>query len=64
MFGNVEAYQADQEDWEQYVERMEQYFLANGIAEDNHVKRRAAFISTVGQGNYKLLASLVAPVLQ
>ena len=50
------------EEWANYVERLKQYFEANGIVgDDKAAKRRSTFLSVVGPGPYKLLRSLVAP---
>ena len=34
VIGQVESFQLGTEDWEQYTERLEQFFLANGIDDD------------------------------
>ena len=47
------------EDWISYVERLDQYFLANDVTEDT--KKRAIFLSVVGDKTYKLIRDLVAP---
>ena len=47
------------EDWAPYVERMDQYFLANDVTEA--AKKRAIFLSVVGDKTYKLIRDLVAP---
>ena len=47
------------EDWVSYVERMDQYFLANDV--DEAAKKRAIFLSVVGDKTYKLIRDLVAP---
>ena len=47
------------EDWEQYTERPEQFFLVNGI--DDNGKMLAVFLTVVGAKTYALLSSLVAP---
>ena len=47
------------EDWASYVERMEQYFLANDVTEA--AKKRAILLSVVGDKTYKLIRDLVAP---
>ena len=46
-------------DWISYVERLNQYFLANDITEDT--KKRAIFLSVVGDMTYKLIRNLLAP---
>ena len=58
-FGQVGAFREGQEEWKQYVERLEQYLIANEV--ENADKKRAIFLSTIGPQAYKLLSSLVAP---
>ena len=58
-FGQVGAFTEGQEEWKQYVERLEQYLIANGV--ENANKKHAIFLSTIGPQAYKLLSSLVAP---
>ena len=45
--------------WTQYIERMEYYFLANGITSAD--KQRAVVISTMGAKAYKTLRNLITP---
>ena len=47
------------EDWIQYVEHMEYYFLANEITSSD--KQRAVLISAMGAKSYKLLRNLITP---
>ena len=47
------------EDWSLYVERMEHFFLANGITEAD--KKRAVFLSVVGLSAYRIIRNLFAP---
>ena len=63
LLGKLEPFdQTDQEDWPQYIERLEQFFEANDLSgEDKAAKRRATFLSVIGPGPYKLLRSLLAP---
>ena len=49
QIGQVEAFQPE-DDWEQYVERQEQVFVANKIDEDQR-----------GPKTYALLSDLLAP---
>ena len=58
-FGQVGAFIEGQEEWKQYVERLEQYLIANGVEDAG--KKRAVFLSTIGPQAYKLLSGLVAP---
>ncbi|VDI44588.1 Hypothetical predicted protein [Mytilus galloprovincialis] len=48
----------ESEDWTQYVERMEHYFNANEIEED---QKRDVFLSVCGKNTYKLIRDLLAP---
>ena len=59
VIGQVEPFQLGTEDWEQYTERLEQFFLANGIDDDG--KKLAVFLTVVGAKTYALLSNLVAP---
>ena len=59
LFGKVEEFDGNREDWTQYVERLRHFFDANGITEAD--KKRAIFLSVVGPVTYRLLKSLVAP---
>ena len=47
------------DDWSQYVERLQFYFQANSIT--NEDKKRATFLLVVGPSSYKLLRNLIAP---
>ena len=47
------------EDWTQYIERMEYYFLANGITSAN--KQRTLLISAMRAKAYKALRNLITP---
>ena len=50
--GKLGEFHAEVEDWSQYVERMEFYFMANGVTGD---AKKAAFLSAMGPSTYKLL---------
>ncbi len=45
--------------WVEYTERLEQYFIANGITEA--AKKRAVLLAVVGVESYHLIRSLAAP---
>ena len=57
--GQVEPFQAGVDDWEQYAERLEQYFTANSIEDEG--KRQAVFLTVVGRETYSLFCNLIAP---
>ena len=54
----LKEYQED-EDWEQYVERLEFYFEAKDITDE--AKMKATLLSVCGASTYKLMSDLVAP---
>ena len=63
LLGSIDKFDPELEDWAQYVERVGQFFEANGIVgEENAAKRRSTFLSVVGPSPYKLLSSILAPV--
>ena len=49
--GRVEEFDGNKDDWQQYVERLEHFFVANGI--DGAEKKRAVFLSVIGSSTYK-----------
>ena len=62
LLGHIEHFDPAVEQWTQYVERLEQFFVANDVTgDDKAVKRRATFLSVVGRDAYNLLRSLIAP---
>lgn len=58
--GNVGPYDSDSEDWTCYCERLEQFFVANDINDED--KRRAVLLSVCGSSVYQLVRNLLAPV--
>ena len=62
LLGKIEQFDPEQEEWPQYVERLEQFFEANDITGEASVaKRRATLLSVIGPVPYKLLRSLLSP---
>ena len=57
--GKVVPFQLGVADWEQYTERLEQYFVANAVVDAD--KKRAVLLIVVGKETYSLLSNLVAP---
>ena len=57
--GKVEEFEGVREDWQQYIERLEYFFVANSITAAD--KKRAVFLSVIGSSTYKILRNLVAP---
>ena len=59
-FGKLEEFDPSSgEDWIQYVERMEFYFVANGVTDTG--KQQAILLSTIGAQAYKVLPNLISP---
>lgn len=58
QFGRVEEYKESKEDFESYIERFEQWLLANDIASE---KKVSVFLSVIGAETYGLLKNLVTP---
>ena len=54
--GRVDEFDGDKDDWQQYVERLEHFFVANGI--DGAEKKRAVFLSVIGSSTYKTFRNL------
>ena len=57
--GRIEEFDGSKDDWPQYVEQLEHFFVANGITTPE--KKRALFLSVVGAAMYKTLHNLVPP---
>ncbi|GFU62909.1 uncharacterized protein TNCV_4591491 [Trichonephila clavipes] len=55
---NFESYDASVEDWSSYVERLESYFVVNGIEDKMKVPD---ILSLMGATTYKLLKNLATP---
>ena len=58
IIGTLDAFDSSEESWETYVERVEQYFVANKVDDDRKV---ACLISVMGSETYGLLKTLCAP---
>ena len=56
--GKIESFDEAQEKWETYVERVEQFFLANNIDDDHKVP---TLLSLIGGKTYALLRDLLTP---
>ena len=59
VFGKIEEFDSEKEDWPNYVERLSHFFTANSITTDE--QKLAVFLSVIGPATYKLLRNLVAP---
>ena len=58
LFGSIGEFHESQEPWSQYVQRLEQFFAANDIADS---KKAAVFLATIGPNAFHILSNLVAP---
>ena len=57
--GSLREYTPGQETWDEYIERLELYFVANDIADPE--KKRAILLNACGSSTYKLFRNLAAP---
>ena len=46
VYGKIDEFNAECEDWMQYTERLTQYFIANKISDND--QRRAILLSVIG----------------
>ena len=58
--GRLEVFDSTEDNWEEYIERLVQFFVANEITDD--VKKRAILLSNVGARTYGIVRSLLSPV--
>jgi len=58
LIGKIDEFRDEAENWTQYQERLEQFFVANDIQDD---KQRAVLSSVCGAKTYALVRSLLAP---
>ena len=59
FFGTLGEFNARNESWETYVDRMDEFFVANNVTQAT--TKRAILNSNVGTTTYQLLANLVSP---
>ena len=59
LHGQVSAFNPHQEDWVEYVERLELYFMANVI--NDATKKRAILLNAAGPTTYRLVKTLAIP---
>ena len=57
--GHIGEFHPDSEDWISYTERIQLYFVANGIADAT--KPRALLLSVCGSATYQLIRDLLSP---
>ena len=56
--GRLDKFQVGKEDFDCYMDRMEQYFIANSIADEKQI---AVFLTAISGPTYKLLRILLSP---
>uniref|UniRef100_UPI00358E36FF uncharacterized protein n=2 Tax=Myxine glutinosa TaxID=7769 RepID=UPI00358E36FF len=59
LIGNMGEFSEEKEDWMQYIERLQFFFLANGIVQEE--QKRAILLTMIGPATFRLLKTLVAP---
>ena len=59
VLGQVGPYCEGKEDWACYVERLEQFFIADDIIDAP--KKRAVLLSGIGPSTYSVLRNLMTP---
>ena len=57
-YGRIKEFRQEEETIESYFERIEIFYVANGIAAEKQVP---VFLSVIGSKTYTILRSLVAP---
>ena len=58
-YGKLSEYDSSKEDWQSYIERLELYFTANDI--DDEEKRKAILLTSHGIECYHLFKGLTTP---
>lgn len=56
--GHLDEFQVGKDDFDCYMDQMEQYLIVNAIAEEKQI---AVFLTAIGGSVYKLLKHLVLP---
>lgn len=58
-YGHIAEFDDSVDDWNEYIERLEQFFLANDM--ENATKKKAVLLSSCGRKTYSLFRNLLAP---
>ena len=58
-FGTLSEFKVDIEDWNSYVERLQFFFTANGITDEN--KQKVILLSFCSPATYKTFKGLKVP---
>ncbi|XP_071846052.1 uncharacterized protein [Apostichopus japonicus] len=59
LFGKLDEFHGNSDDWTQYIERLTHYFLANEITDE--MKKRSILLTVIGPDSYKLLRNRISP---
>ena len=60
LFGNINEFDAyTDQNWDEYIERLEHYFVGNAVEEVE--KKRAILLMVCGHKTYGLIRNLVSP---
>ena len=57
--GKIDEFSSNNEDWPNYIERLNHFFKANSITTNE--QKQSVFLYVVGPSTYKLLRSLISP---
>ena len=60
FLGSVEKFNMHEDNWLEYVERVQQFFVANDITTDE--KKRGVLLTVIGSETYSLLRNLLLPL--
>ena len=58
-YGSIGEFDPEKEEWTPYVERLGEYFIANGV--EDATKKRAILLSSCGHSTYQTARRLFAP---
>ena len=63
LYGKLEDFDINSGDWNEYEDRLAQYFIANDIDDEaaGLIKKRAILLTTMGPQSYSLLRKLCTP---
>jgi len=59
VHGSIGEFSVGSETWVSYIERLQQYFVANNIKGED--RERAVLLSVCGASTYQLIRSVVSP---
>lgn len=59
LHGTAPVFDSTQEEWPEYAERLDSYFLASDL--NDPVKKRAILVNAVGPKTYRLIKTLCLP---